>query len=142
MRRLSIVIAILLVPAAVPALADRPLAQQLGSESGISPGELRTTPEMWFYQQYQREYQDPKMAVRRAAEYRAAQRQQRLTAQKWFGFSNQRPQAGPDPFHGDWSPAWASNNEVYPYRWTATGWPWASSRRWVVWPGGSTVAAF
>jgi hypothetical protein len=142
MKIVPLALAILFVLATVPALADKPLAQQLGPESGISPGELRTTPEMWFYEQYQREYQDPKMAVRRAAEFRAAQRQQRLAAVKWFGFSNQRPQASPDPFNGDWSPGWTSNNEVYPYRWTATGWPWVYSRRWVVWPGGSALAAY
>ena len=143
MKRLSIAISILFaLVAAVPALADRPLAQQLGPEGGISPGEVRATPEMWFYEQYQREYQDPKMAVRRNAEYRAAQRRRRMAALKWFGFSNQRPQAGPEPFHGEWSPVWTSNNGVYPYRWAGGGWPWVAGRPWVIWPGGSTVATY
>ena len=140
MKRLSIGVFILFVSAAVPALADRPLAQQLASEAGISPGEIRATPEMWFYEQYRREYQDPKMSVRRNAEYRAAQRRQRMAALKWFGFSNQRPQAGPEPFHGEWSPAWTSNNGVYPYRWTGFGWPWVVSRPSIfIWPGGSAA---
>jgi hypothetical protein len=142
MKRLSIALSILFVWAAVPALADKPLAQQLGPESGISPGEVRATPEMWFYEQYQREYQNPKMAVRRHAEYRAAQRQHRLAALKWFGFSNQRPQASPEPYHGDWSPAWCSNNVVYPYRWNGAGWPWIISRPWGVWPGGFTMPVY
>ena len=143
MKRVSIAVSILFVlVAAAPALADKPLAQQLGPESGISPGEVRATPEMWFYEQYQREYQDPKMAVRRNAEYRAAQRRRRMAALKWFGFSNQRPQAGPEPFHGEWSPVWTSNNGVYPYRWAGGGWPWTVGRPWVIWSGGSTVATY
>ena len=132
MKRLSIAVFILLVLTAVPAMADKPLAQQLAPEAGISPGEVRATPEMWFYEQYQREYLDSKMAVRRKAEYRTARRRERLTALKWFGFSNQRPQARPDPYHGEWSPAWTSNNMVYPYSWVGGGRPWVISQPWVV----------
>ena len=142
MKWLAIVVTILFVLAAAPALADKPLAQQLGPEGSISPGEVTATPEMWFYEQYRREYLDPKMAVRRNAEFRAAQRRQRLASLKWFGFSNQRPQAGPDPFHGDWSPAWASNNTVFPYRWTASGWPWIAGRPWVAWPHSVVVPTY
>ena len=90
----------------------------------ISPGELTPTPDMWFYQQYQREYQDPKIAVRKKAEFRALQRQQRIACLKWFGFSNLRPQVCSDPFHGDWSPSWKSNNYFYPDRWQGVGRPW------------------
>lgn len=132
MKRLSIAVFILSALAAVPALAEKPLAQQLAPESSISPGEVRTTPEMWFYEQYRREYQDPKMAVRHKAEYRTARRNERLAALKWFGFSNQRPQASPEPFHGEWSPVWTSNNPVYPYSWAGSGWPWVISQPWVV----------
>jgi hypothetical protein len=143
MKRLAIAVLILFVLAAVPALADRPLAQQLAPEGGISPGELTATPEMWFYEQYQREYQDPTMAVRRNAEYRATQRRERMAALKWFGFSNQRPQAGPEPFHGEWSPVWTSNNGVYPYRWGGVGWPWIVNRSsFVVWPSGPVVTTY
>ena len=142
MKRLSIAVFTFVVLAAVPAMAGKPLAQRLGPEGGISPGEVTATPEMWFYEQYQRDYQDPKMAVRRNAEYRANHRRQRLAALKWFGFSNQRPQAGPEPFHGEWSPVWTSNNAVYPYRWTAGGWPWVDSRPWVVWPGAAAVSPY
>ena len=125
MKGLSITFSILLVLVALPALADRPVAAELGSEGGIiSPGELTATPEMWFYQQYQREYQDPNMAVRKKAEFRASQRQRRMAALKWFGFSNQRPHYGCDPIHGDWSPRWTSNNGFYPYQWNGVGWPW------------------
>jgi hypothetical protein len=142
MKRLSMAVFFWSVLSVLPALADRPLGQQMGPEAGISPGEVRATPEMWFYEQYRREYQDPKMAVRRNAEYRAAQRQQRLAALKWFGFSNQRPRASSDPFNSDWSPAWSSNNPVYPYRWTGVGWPWTVGPSWVVWPGGYAVPTY
>ncbi len=66
--------------------------------TSISPGELKATPEMWFYEQYMRQYQDPKMAVRANAEFQADQRQRRLEAMHWFGFSNSRPRACSDPY--------------------------------------------
>ena len=148
MNRVSIALSVLFVPTlfvltTVPALAQGPFARQSASEGGTSPGEVRATPEMWFYEQYQREYLDPKMAVRRNAEQRAAQRRQRMAALKWFGFSNQRPQAGPEPFHGEWSPVWTSNNGAYPYRWGGSGWPGMVGRPSVVWSrGGSFVASY
>ena len=61
--------------------------------TSISPGEIKATPEMWFYEQYMRQYQDPKMAVRANAEFKADQRQRRLAAMHWFGFRT----AGPGP---------------------------------------------
>ena len=89
--------------------------------TSISPGELKATPEMWFYEQYMRQYQDPKMAVRANAEFQADQRQRRLAAMHWFGFSNSRLRACSDPVHGDSSPGWTSNNSSYPYRWGGIG---------------------
>ena len=80
-------------------------------------GDLKPTTEMWFYEQAMRQYQDPKLAVRRNAEQRAEQRQQRLAAMQWYGLSNARPRASSDPIHTDYSPGWASNNAYYPYRW-------------------------
>jgi hypothetical protein len=116
---------ILLVLAAVPALAqERPKAGDPQYSTTISPGEVTPTPEMWFYQQYQREYRDPKTAVRQKAEFRAAQRQHRLACLKWFGYSNSRPLVCGDPMHGDWSPSWKSNNYYYPDRWQGVGGPW------------------
>jgi len=78
---------------------------------------------MWFYEQYQRQYEDPKNGVRAKAELRADQRLRRLAAQKWFGFSNQRPKASPDPFNSDYSASWSSNNQHYPLRWNGVGYP-------------------
>ena len=60
---------------------------------GVSPGELTPTQDMWFYEQYQKQYTDPKVAVRQQAEFRSVERQRRIAALRWFGFSNQRPTA-------------------------------------------------
>ncbi|HEY2839458.1 MAG TPA: hypothetical protein VGJ26_09925 [Pirellulales bacterium] len=84
----------------------------------FSMGELIPTPEMWFYEQHLREYRNPKNAVRRRAEFEADQRQQRLAAMDWYGFSNSRPTVNPMPFTGPglYSPAWVGNSTV-PYQW-------------------------
>jgi hypothetical protein len=50
---------------------------------------------------------DPKWAVRRNAEFRAAQRRGRLAAMKWYGISNSRPTASATPFTGVYSNTWA-----------------------------------
>lgn len=80
------------------------------------------TPEMWFYQQEMRRYEDPRAAVRRKAEYRAAQRQRRIAAMDWYGYSNSRPQANPTPFAGGpYAAGWVSNNYRYPLQWSGGG---------------------
>ena len=104
---------------AVPVAADKPTHQELGTS--ITPGVVQPTPEMWFYEQYRADYQNPEMAVRQKAEFRAMQRQNRVTARQWFGLSNSRPRAASDPYHGEYSPRWTSNNGHYTNRWTAWG---------------------
>ena len=128
MKRLTFALSALFVLVAVPAMAQsatpptpRPAREPV--TLGISPGEVAATPEMWFYQQELQQYQDPKLAVRRKAEYRSAQRQARMAALKWFGFSNQRPTAGVDPYHGDYSPSWTGGNYNYPFHWSGYGAP-------------------
>jgi len=86
-------------------------------EQHMTLGELSPTPEMWFYEQQMREYRKPKNSVRRRAEFEADQRQQRLAAMDWYGFSNSRPTASPTPYTGPYSPGWASNSTV-PYQWS------------------------
>ena len=66
----------------------------------MSPGEVTATPEMWFYEQALQRYDDPKYAIRAAAEQRAAQRRARIAAMEWYGYSNSRPLWGIDPVHG------------------------------------------
>lgn len=118
------IICAVVVLAAVPAMADRPTQEKGIGQPLVSTGDLTPTPEMWFYQQQMQMYLDPKMAVRRAAEFRAEQRAHRLAAMKWFGLSNSRPRASVDPIHWDYSPGWTSNNPAYPYRWSGQGWPY------------------
>jgi hypothetical protein len=84
------------------------------------PAGISMTPEMWFYLEEVRRYEDPSMAVRRNAEIRAQQRQNRLAALKWFGFSNLRPQASPTPMSSSYSPAWVGSVGS-PYSWTGLG---------------------
>jgi len=94
-----------------------------------SVGQVDPTPEMWFYEQYQKQYDDPQRSVREKAEFRTVQRQRRLAARRWFGLSNARPQASSDPFNGgDYSARWTSNNGYYPSRWTAWGGGWIVPR--------------
>ncbi len=124
MKNVSIAISILFVLVAVPALAqEKPEAPDVTYQGSISPGELTPTPEMWLYERTRSDHLDPKLAVRRKAEFRAAQRQQRIAAMKWFGFSNLRPHCSSDPFHGDWSASWRGNNAFYPSRWHGVGAP-------------------
>jgi hypothetical protein len=117
MKRLVLALALPLLLAVGTANAERPTTPGLGIDSAVSPGELKATPEMWFYDQAMRQYKDPKMAVRARAEFRANQRQQRLESMRWFGFSNSRPRASSDPFNSDYSPGWTSNPGYYPWRW-------------------------
>ena len=82
----------------------------------MSLGELTRTPSMWLYQQQMAAYKDPQAAVRRRAEYIAWQREQRIAARKWYGYSNSRPRANHTPFMGYYSPAWVGTiNE--PFAW-------------------------
>ncbi len=117
MKRLLIVFALPVLLSGAIALAQRPAATGLGLDSVVTPGELKATPEMWFYDQAARQYRDPKMAVRAKAEFRNDQRMRRIESMKWFGMSNSRPQANTDPYHGDYSPRWVSNPGYYPWRW-------------------------
>jgi hypothetical protein len=85
------------------------------------PGALSTTPvspEVWLYEQERERYDNPQAMVRRRAEIRGAQRQQRLASMKWYGLSNARPDHTPTPWFGPQSPRWGSNSG-HPYIWHA-----------------------
>jgi len=121
MKRILITLSVFAVLGAAPLMAQAPSNTPVKNTNAAADN-FSGTPEMWFYQQYQRDYLDPKMAVRRNAEFARAQRQRRLAAMRWFGFSNQRPSVISDPYHGGtWSPTWSGNNTLYPYRWQAFG---------------------
>lgn len=120
MRRLAFAASVLFLLVAVPALADNPPGQPFGAGSNLSSA-VTPTQDMWFYEQYQRDYRDPAVAVLEKAKFRTAQRQRRLACRNWFGLSNIRPRTNSDPMHFDYSPGWSSNNESNPYQWNAIG---------------------
>ena len=111
------------------ALISRP---QPGSESSPRKGTIcgatyrparpTSTPEMWFYQQERDRYENPRSAVRRNAEFRAAQRSDRLAAMKWYGQSNARPVVSPTPNCDTYGAGWVSNT-ANPYQWRGGGSP-------------------
>ncbi len=121
MKWLPIALSLGFLLLAGPALAQKPRAGNARLGNPISVGEVTPTPEMWFYQQYVQQYEDPKTAVREKAKQRAAQRGARIAARRWFGFSASRPQAGSDVVHGDYSPRWVSGNVNFPFRWSGYG---------------------
>ena len=73
-------------------------------------GGVTMTPEMWFYEQERGRYDDPKMAVRRRAEARAQQRNDRLASSEWYGMSNSRPVCNLTPWCSNYSFFWGSNS--------------------------------
>lgn len=121
MKWLALALPVLMSCLVTPVLAEKPSAMAVrpvvSPGAAFSTGELTPTPEMWFYDQYQRQYQDPRVAVRANAEFRNEQRLQRLAAMKWYGLSNQRPRAGMDAIHSDYSAGWTSGSANYPNRW-------------------------
>lgn len=124
MKRFPIALCAMLLVATGSAMAANPVDKTRPSAgAAISPGELTPTPEMWFYQQYQQQYQSPKEMVHRNADFKGAERIRRLNSQKWFGTSNQRPKVMSDPYNGDYTASWASPNNLYPQRWQSFGVP-------------------
>jgi len=80
-----------------------------GSASAL---ELTATPEMWFYEQERRRYEDPNAMARARAALQTDQRAARLNALRWFGYSNSRPRAGTDPVNGSYAPRWVGNGNL------------------------------
>ena len=87
----------------IPSPSDAPITLP-----GVSPSQM--TPQMYLYLHEQKRLDDPAQAVRRKAELKTAQRNQRLAAQKWFGVSNARPMASAQPFMDLYSPRWIGNS--------------------------------
>ena len=126
MRILAIAVFMLLVASVLPALGQETGKTTVANASDVAAGVLSAgtvpaTAEMWFYEQQLREYLNPKLAVRRKAEFQARQRSHRLAAMRWFGFSNLRPTTSPDPFNGDYSPSWTGADVLHPFRWNGCG---------------------
>jgi len=118
MKRIIILSTLFLLLSATSLRAEKPTTVTgLGLDTVVSPGELKATPEMWFYDQQMRQYKDPKTAVRAKADLRAEQRRRRVESMRWFGLSNSRPRANSDPYHSDYSPQWVASPGYYPARW-------------------------
>jgi hypothetical protein len=114
MRVLGITLSLLLLLAARTCAAQDAKSDLRRDTAPVAPrdaslGTVTPTPEMWFYEQERSRQDDPKLAVRRRAELRGQQRQDRLASMQWFGMSNSRPTASPTPWFGGWSPYWGSN---------------------------------
>ena len=118
MKRNSLAVSILaLCFAAAPAGAeDADIKAKPAAEPAVSVTATPGTPEMWFYQQYQQEYKDPQVMIRKAAEAKVAERQRRIASLQWFGMSNSRPRAWSDPYNGDYGPTWVSGG-FFPQQW-------------------------
>jgi hypothetical protein len=111
-------------------VASSALAQNPARPGGVAPAarpaassvrtnEVQATPEMWFYEQERHRYDDPKTMVRQNAAFDAAQRKQRLTAMKWYGFSNSRPMVNSTPFGSSYAPTW-TNASIRPWSFYST----------------------
>src|SRR6185295_778507 len=92
-----------------PADAVRHVGRESHAEKIPELNPTQMTPELYLYMQDLRRHDDPQQAVRRKAEARTAARESRITAMKWYGMSNARPQANPVPFMGTYSPAWVGS---------------------------------
>lgn len=124
MRRLGLALLVanlVTVSAALSQESDDPFTTGgRSSTAAVSTADVPPTSEMWFYEQERRRYENPRNAVRANAEVRAAQRQNRLAALRWFGFSNSRPRSGTDPVHGSYAPRWVSGG-VVASEWRSSG---------------------
>lgn len=88
MKRLVLSLSLLILLSG-STFAQNPIRKPAGDDfGGITP---TPTPEMWFYAQEMKSYNDPKQMVRRNAQLRADQRRARIAAAQWLGTSRLRP---------------------------------------------------
>jgi hypothetical protein len=66
-------------------------------DPGFAARSPSDSAQSWNYLAEQKRQEDPKAAIRRKAELKAAQRQARLAAQQWYGVSNARPTVSATP---------------------------------------------
>ncbi len=112
----------ILLLAMVAATASSWTSLAYSHENGEQGDQTNLSPDMWFYQQYQKRYDDPQTAVRRKAEFRAQQRQLRIATRKWYGLSNSRPQVSPLPWTSTYGAQW-QGNYYRPDAWFSAGRP-------------------
>ncbi len=89
---------------------ESPTVPHDSPSSHISWGQLQPTAQMWLYEQEKADHLDTRLAVRRKAERKTAERQSRIASMKWYGMSNSRPYANPTPLCGMYSPGWHANS--------------------------------
>jgi hypothetical protein len=95
--------------------AAEPTTKKDSLDHHISLGMMTPTPEMWFYDQAQQQYNNPKFIVRQKSEFAAHQRQQRLAAQTWYGMSRARPTANPTVHaNGNYAPLYMPSRAGLP----------------------------
>ena len=101
---------------AAPAAPGLPAAQ-------ASPSDLPSpeSPEMYMMMKMWEKYDDPKEAVRRKAEQKAADRRARLASQKWYGHSQSRPMVNP-AFGFSYANRWVGTG-IHPYQWRSSTYP-------------------
>jgi len=112
MNRLALGLAIVCGTWAVSAEGADPRTRQaepVDEAAMVSPGHLTMTPEMWFYEQQLRQYNDPKLQARKRLEFAGQQRRMRIESRKWFGYSNLRPTVSNDPYHTPYQASWVGN---------------------------------
>jgi hypothetical protein len=122
MKRLIFALAVTIVLSIVAQVttAQEPEFRDARTARGTDRAPVTQTPEMWFYEEQMRRYDDPATMVRQKAEFRAQQRQRRIAAQKWYGFSKARPTVNSTPWGAMYSPSWSSNGNR-PYQWEGVG---------------------
>jgi hypothetical protein len=80
------------------------------------------TPEMYRYISDLQRYGGPNDLVRQRAQREADLRKERLTAMRWYGYSNLRPMAGVTPFMGQtYGPRWVGNVRGNEFYWSDRG---------------------
>jgi len=123
MRRLALSLSICL-------LAVSASAQELGGPKPVTPpiqldlplAVEDLPPTRNYYRASKPEQPNPYSAVHAAAAERAKQREMRISARKWYGFSNARPVASHSPHTaGSYSPSWTAGS-LEPFDWAAFGW--------------------
>lgn len=123
MKPIALCVTACLVLGAVRAQAQQPRAGKPAAARKTAPDNSASlsqlNPEMWLYEQELRRHDDPKMAVRRKAEFKMHQRQQRIAAMEWYGFNNSRPVISPAAWNGGFESAgWISNSYNHPLDWS------------------------
>lgn len=83
-------------------------------------GTVAMSPEMWLYLHQEQRAEDPQTIVRRKAQAKSAARQNRIAAQRWFGYSAARPRANPTPWTSQYSAIWVGNGSN-PFHWRGNG---------------------